>query len=328
MLSTDTERLVVTELTPAADIYSLAKTVYVLMTGESPRFFANQPIIELPFAVRQEIWAGELLAILRKATQNNPQDRHQSVIDFWQDLSRLKVLAQNESGEIATQVSTRQRSTPKAHVARGYTPYAPQQPKFNTSRELKYQNNQITAKNPSVVVRLGETQNISPLQNQPLNNIPIQQNQQLNKFPSPQTPAISDQPIQIIPPEEQPIRQKKFFFRKFVVFLIFLGIFTGILYGTYKYVRSIGNLSSFGSIFSKQEAVTLRDIPLRNDSNNKATQIGLVPENSRVRIVRETETWAEVDVIEFGKTPDSNSVSHGWIAKKTISGENNLDFSR
>lgn len=328
MLSTDTGTLVVSELTPAADIYSLAKTAYVLITGESPRFFTNQSIAELPFAMRQEVWANDLLGILRKATQTNPQDRHQDIIEFWKDLSKLKTIAQNESGEITTKVSTRQQSTPQAHVAKGYTPNAPQKPKFNTSRELKYQNNQITAKNPSIVVRLSDMPNISPFQNQPLNNIPIQQNQQLNKFPSPQPPAISEQPIPILQPEEQPVGRKKKYLRNFVIFLIFLGIFTGILYGTYNYVRSIGNLSSIGSIFSKQEAVTLRDIPLRNDSNNKATQIGLVPENSRVRIVNETETWAEVDVIEFGKTLDSNSVSHGWIAKKAVNGENNLDFSR
>ena len=50
MLSGQTGTLDVTELTPAADIYSLAKSAYVLITCESPRFFTNQPITELPFA--------------------------------------------------------------------------------------------------------------------------------------------------------------------------------------------------------------------------------------------------------------------------------------
>jgi len=61
MLSGDTETLTITELTPAADIYSLAKSAYVLITCESPRFFANQPITELPFACGknhgQRIWS-------------------------------------------------------------------------------------------------------------------------------------------------------------------------------------------------------------------------------------------------------------------------------
>src|SRR5205823_1950482 len=35
-------------LTPAADIYSLAKTAYTIICGESPRRFAHDPITELP----------------------------------------------------------------------------------------------------------------------------------------------------------------------------------------------------------------------------------------------------------------------------------------
>ena len=61
MLSEDGKYYEVAELTPAADIYSLAKTAYVLFTCESPRFFSNQPIKELPFACRQEPWARDLL---------------------------------------------------------------------------------------------------------------------------------------------------------------------------------------------------------------------------------------------------------------------------
>ncbi|HEY0081951.1 MAG TPA: serine/threonine-protein kinase, partial [Pyrinomonadaceae bacterium] len=38
----------VTQLTPAADVYSLAKTAYMLLTGEAPRRFSQRPITELP----------------------------------------------------------------------------------------------------------------------------------------------------------------------------------------------------------------------------------------------------------------------------------------
>src|SRR5215210_1630362 len=85
MLVDDGSVTTVTELTPAADVYSLAKSTYVLITCESPRFFANQPVTELPFDMRQKAWANDLLRVLRKATQINPKDRHQSVIEFWQD---------------------------------------------------------------------------------------------------------------------------------------------------------------------------------------------------------------------------------------------------
>src|SRR5688500_6197919 len=90
LLSCQTGLLVSPKLTPAADIYSLAKTAYVLITCESPRFFANQPITELHFAMRSEIWADELVKVLQKATQADSSKRHQNVNEFWQDLSRLK----------------------------------------------------------------------------------------------------------------------------------------------------------------------------------------------------------------------------------------------
>src|SRR5205823_873427 len=52
-------------LTPASDIYSLAKTIYTLIVGEAPRAYANRPITDLPASVREEDWAGDLLTVLK-----------------------------------------------------------------------------------------------------------------------------------------------------------------------------------------------------------------------------------------------------------------------
>ncbi|MDQ3710888.1 MAG: serine/threonine protein kinase, partial [Acidobacteriota bacterium] len=78
MFAGSTGMLTFNKLTPAADIYSLAKSTYVLITCESPRFFANQPITELPFAFRQKPWANDLIKVLNKATQNDSRERHQT----------------------------------------------------------------------------------------------------------------------------------------------------------------------------------------------------------------------------------------------------------
>ncbi len=86
MFAGSTGTLTFTKLTPAADIYSLAKSAYVLITCESPRFFANQPITELPVAFGQKSWANDLIKVLNRATQNDSRERHQTVNEFWQDL--------------------------------------------------------------------------------------------------------------------------------------------------------------------------------------------------------------------------------------------------
>src|SRR5436190_6488965 len=69
-------------LTPAADIYSLAKTTYTLLAGESPRRFAQHAVTELPPHERDAEWAGAVLRVLEKATQNRPEARYQTVEEF------------------------------------------------------------------------------------------------------------------------------------------------------------------------------------------------------------------------------------------------------
>src|SRR5260370_23167939 len=55
-------------LSPAADIYSLAKTTYALLAGESPRRFAHYPLTELPLAIRELPWSSAGLRLLRNST--------------------------------------------------------------------------------------------------------------------------------------------------------------------------------------------------------------------------------------------------------------------
>ncbi|MBK8811882.1 MAG: protein kinase [Acidobacteria bacterium] len=314
----------VSELTPAADIYSLAKTAFVMITGESPRFFAGRQISELPYAVRQEIWASTLLDVLSRATRQNPSERHQSVEEFWQDLARLKHLLQNHSAEIETHVSTRREQTPRAHVARGYTPFAPQQPKFNTSRELKFQNGQISAKRPTPVVSL------DPNRPQP-REVQVAEQRRFPAIPVSKPPATTGQPVpDYRPPDVTPApppKKKRKFFKRLAVTVVLLAIFGGILYGTQMIVRSLGNFSIAG-LFTSRTGTTVRDVPLRSEANARSTQLGWVPSGSRVRIVGENDSWFEVEIVQFGRPREADWMTRGWIAKKAKSSEDNVDFSR
>jgi serine/threonine protein kinase len=310
MLAENGKHFEVAELTPAADIYSLAKSAYVLMTCESPRYFANQPIKELPYDVRQEVWAHDLLEILQKATQNNPKDRHQDIYEFWKDFSRLKIHAQAATGEIKTEVLTRQEVSPKAHVARGYTPLAPQQPQFNTSRELKFQNNQVL-KNPALVVKVDNAAKLNEFQNRQLNNIPTSQ------------PPIILEDAPIYQPETETPKRKKSLLRQFAVFLLVISVFTGILYGTHSYLRGRGILPEIRNPFAKQTGMATNDVNLRSAGDPESQKIGLVPKNSRVRIVNSKDNWYEIDVTEFGRPKENTTdAEHGWVNKRYIDVDN------
>lgn len=88
-------------LTPSADIYSLAKTIYTVMVGHAPREFASRQITHLPERLMSEPWGGDLLNLLRRATDPHPANRYQSVEEFWGEFERLV------AGEEATLVRPR-----------------------------------------------------------------------------------------------------------------------------------------------------------------------------------------------------------------------------
>lgn len=316
MLSADGKHFEVAELTPAADIYSLAKTAYVLFTCESPRIFSNQPITELPFAFRQEAWAKDLLEILQKATLTDPKDRHQDIYEFWKDFTRLKVYTHGEAGEVQTQVSTRSGATPKAHVARGYTPLAPQKPDFNTSKELKFKNNQVL-KNPALVVKVDNAARLDQFQNQ------FQPNQPLSNIPVSPQPPVEQADGAVYQQEKEKPRRQASFIRQLVVALVVTTIFVGILYGTHSLLRGAGILPELKNPFSKPVGTANSDVNLRIDGNANSQIIGLVPEKSRVRIVNSTDNWYEVDIIEYGRPKKSpTDADHGWVYKRYIDVEN------
>lgn len=300
MLTDDGSVTTVTELTPAADVYSLAKSAYVLITCESPRFFANQPVKELPYDVRKEIWADDLLFVLRKATQNNPKDRYQTVEEFWKDLSRIKLLAESDNGEIMTQASVRQYTSPRAHVAEGYTPLAPVRPQFNTSRDLKLKNLGIPENAPNLVVRL-DANHQPPVPKQPP---PAKDEEFLKSY-------IEEE-------EEKPVR-KKSFMRRAGVLLLFLAVFAGALFVTQSYLRTGRLIPEFKNPFVKPTGVAVIDVNLRSEADANSQKIGLVPKGSRVRIVNSKDNWYEIDVLEYGRAKENpTDADHGWVNRRYI----------
>ncbi len=308
MFAGNTGTLTVAALTPAADIYSLAKSAYVLITCESPRFFTNQPITELPFDMRQKPWANELVKVLNKATQNDPKERHQNVTEFWQDLSRIKLLAEAEDGENATEVAARPHNVPQPHISKGYTPLAPQRPRFNTSKDFKVNPNLSAANHLPLVVKL-ENDYQTPIKQPPI----------VEREP------VQEQEIVVQPPP----KKTRNFLRRFAVFVVLIGLFAGILYGTHSYLRGRGVLPDFSNPFSKPEAVALTDINLRSDSSTNNQPLGIVTKDSKLRIVNTDGNWYEVDIIEQGHSlADNNTPTRGWVSGKTRAGDDTIKLSR
>lgn len=296
MFAGDAEVLTYTELTPAADIYSLAKSAYVLITCESPRYFANQPITELPFEFRQKPWAAELIEVLNKATQNDARRRHQDVIEFWQDLSRILRFAELVDSDHQRNITVHASALPQAHVARGYTPLAPQRPSFNTSDNLKIDKLAAINRAPLVV----------PIQ-------PAESNKNQVAAPTPVAPEPQPEIVY------KPVKGKKSFIRRSIAFLLFVGLFAGILYATHSYLRGRGVFPNFGIFYKQPQGIALVDVNLRPTAGVEGNPVGIVPKNSRVRIVNSKDNWYEIDVVEFSRPKENSSdAEHGWVNKRYI----------
>lgn len=299
-------------LTPAADIYSLAKSAYVLITCEAPRAFAGKPIAGLPDSMSSERWASELLEVLAKATRSDPRRRYQNVNEFWRDIARLKQY-EEVPGASASLVD-RFPASPQPHVARGYTPVTPAMPTFNTSRDLRMKN-PLAEGRPSLVVKVGPG-NLPPPSSNGMEGAQLDRGRDAD----PVLPANNDAGERAI--EAKPVR-KRSFLRRAATFLIFMSLFAGILYGTHAFLRGRGLIPEIRNPFRSQTGVANTDVRLRSDPSTNNDPIGLVTRNSRVKIVSSQDNWYQIDIIEQGRQGNAApSATRGWVNKRFVELDN------
>lgn len=296
-------------LTPASDIYSLAKSIYTLVTRDAPRAYVNQPITGLPDALLREVWARPLIAVLEKATRTNPLERHQTASEFWSAFAPLGQLA--DDGEAETVVGA--KIDPQPHVMRGYTPIAPEQPRFTADLDVKAIPAYSYPARPTVGYR-------APIAVREA--VPAVVNGGGRSLPTPSIVAASGATASTA--VQVPVVRKRRALRRFATFVIFLGIFAGILYGTATYMRGRGLMPEIRNPFRTQTGVANTDIYLRPTPNTDNDPIGLVTKNSKVRIVNSQNNWYQVDVIEQGRTRGTPlPTTRGWLNGKYLDLDDN-----
>jgi serine/threonine protein kinase len=287
--------MVVTELTPAADIYSLAKSAYVLITGESPRRFTNLPISDLPAALDDKPWGNDLLRVLSRATQSNPGERHQNVNDFWLELAKVKRLIQPAEPELETQVGRKIHTVPQALISADYSPKAPVLPQFKTSEDFKVP--MTEEKNPHFVVRVPQDQ------------------VRANQFPK---PVLNEKnQLQFDIPQAPP-KAPNNLLKRAGIFVAFLLVFAGALFATQNYLRYGRIFPAVHNPLYKPEGVANSDVNLRRENDAESAKIGLVPRGSRVRVINSKDNWLEIDIIEFSRPKEAGDEDHGWVNKRYI----------
>ena len=315
MFAGRTGTLAFAQLTPAADVYSLAKSVYTLVSGEAPRPFVNETITALPASVNSEKWANDLQRVLQIATHHDSRERHQSVEEFWDDLTDVReFVAESEPSTVF-----RSGSAPQPHISRGYTPFAPAKPHFEKAPIGETEERQGLSEPPASAG--------GQFAGQPL----VAELQRRGGFAANGaglSPTNGDNGQSSSPPayaggSDKPPSKKHRRLKRIVVFSFFLISFTGILYGTADYMRGRGVLPDIRSLFRSRTAVATTDIYLRPSPNTDNDPIGLVTKNSKVKIVNSQNNWYQVDVVEQGRMRDAqDSSTRGWLNGKYLDIDN------
>jgi serine/threonine protein kinase len=315
----------VTQLTPAADVYSLAKTAYMLLTGEAPRRFSQRPITELPAQMAAAPWASFVLRVLRRGTETNPAKRYQSVREFWNELSdalmpKTQLLTQPNGEE------TRALSQVKGHSQR-LAPLPPEPSPAQFERPDEPQRQAGGAKmRPRIVVPVALAQPPSQPQANRLEQAvaPAAREQAVQKS--------SRQEIEPRPKERASLMPRKTWFtehaRPWIVAVLLLAGFALLLLGIQYQVRSrqrsapagAGGATTSapaanpGSLQAGREMMTTTNVNLRTGPGRSYNRIGEVEGGSRVRILQVSGNWCEVEVMQRGVPRiAAESADRGWL---------------
>jgi serine/threonine protein kinase len=303
------------KLTPAADIYSLAKTVYVMLTGESPRRFESHSIKDLPLTISKQPWANEVLRVLQKATKTNPIERFQSVKEFLEEFTRatstanLTAINANESIDSLTIEKTDFEKDIKEIVDN-----APPRPRFDSTRNLQNQNVLLKeSERPRIVVQFNDSQ---PLNQQPIQ--PVVQNAYdiINKTPD----AAAQQKEQR---KQKPQSTLASGFKSFLVGVCLIIAFTTMLLATHYFFRgraiwNSGTTTNNTDPIIGREGTTTANVNLRPDPSAKNKSIGIAEKGTTVKILAVSGDWYRVQITNRPRPKNPNWADEGWIHKDYI----------
>jgi len=290
-------------LTPAADIYSLAKTTYTLLAGEAPRRFAQHAITELPPLVRDAEWAGAVLRVLERATQSSPELRYQSVEEFWDEISDASLPPTRPLEWVLPDMLVRRPSEDlSVEPEDDFTEAAPPRPHFgvpdrHTSLDLD------TLKRPRIVV---------PINLEAQRQMELRARQEVRAEKGFRRPAKKELPVGPVLPASRK--------RRALVALGLILAFSGMLLATHKYVTTrwnplTGIPQAVEPVIIGRQGVTTTDVNLRPVANIANPPIGLAESGSKVKVLSVADNnWYEVQIVEHSRPKtDPYSSDRGWI---------------
>ena len=302
-------------LTQAADIYSLAKTAYRLLTGDSPRRFALHPIEDLPETVAGEKWASDFLRVLRRATQTEPTERYQTMQEFWAGLSAaLQPTAATQPLADTTGDLTRAAARGRYSSETGAHNLPPQPaPEF-------------------APIRRGMPAEAAPRQHERFVVPVAAPRSPLEKALNSAQPSPA--PVAATPKARAPLAQaesdqrtpRASWARNWLVAALIIAAFAAMLFATHQYAqrvnlfpwsRSQPAASSDSPV--GREFVATTNVNLRSEAQVSNNRIGIIEKDSRVRVLRISGNWYEIEVLQRPRPkPDASWADRGWVDRRNF----------
>ncbi|MER3429217.1 MAG: hypothetical protein C4334_14220 [Pyrinomonas sp.] len=282
-------------LTPAADVYSLAKTTFMLLAGRAPREFARRPVTRFPSEIACERWAPAVLRVLERATQNDPELRYQTVAEFWRELQAAVQEAQVEDLENApTKLLVKDEETVVAK---------PRAERIEIARSAEQRPEEIGPKHPTGR-HLDPSRIIVPIAGS------IEQG-------SAQEATLQDGGASAAAPSNHFAARRRPL--RWLATAAFISCFVFLLYATHNYVSSLRqgrtatataeNPSPIG-----RQLVATTDVNLRSGPSASYPRVGLAERGSVVRVLDARNNWLEVVIVEHGRPKeDPASLDRGWV---------------
>jgi len=303
-LDTGGLRLPHVHLTPTADIYSLAKTTYTLLAGESPRRFAQHALTELPEHLGAEPWARAVLRVLEKATQSRPDDRYQTVEEFWDEISDASLPPTLPLKMVSPELHLVRRKPSEDLSVRPeeeFTEAAPPRPQFDVPGPVLWEVD--TQKRPRIVVPITEARRQLRAREE---RAAIERRSERSRLP-----------VESVLPASRK--------RRALVALGLILAFSGMLLATHKYVTTRWNpltavqQQTVEPVAIGRQGVTTTDVNLRPVANAANVPIGLAESGSKVKVLSADSNWYEVQVVEHGRPKtDPYSSDRGWINRRYV----------
>lgn len=323
----------VERLTAAADIYSLAKSVYTVVCGRAPSQFVCQPVTALPLEMQGAAWAADLLNVLKRATAAVPAERYATVIEFWSDLANVAALA--DAVEEETQVR------PRLNVSKFDVPTTPAQPDFNpvlASSGAQSAGVAVAEALPAAAASLAQHASVPPVvatgEATPPRQIGFAPKPKIVvDLPSVRNAAVTlangrtaeaTKPVPSPSTLSQKAEERRA--RRFVVkdqftegrrSWLFGGLlavaFLGLLLTLYHQVRNNGLPVGFGKA-SRVEIATEK-LNVRSGPGMQFAALGVVAQGTRHHVLDENEQgWMQIEVSQWDESePHTNDQKQGWV---------------